>query len=259
MTTLLKPRRIARYGWRKDSLDQRDRSAKVVAPMKVTALPATVDLNPRRAMPPIVDQSTLGSCVGNATARIFEYALRLEKLADFAPSRLAIYYGARFLEGTVDSDAGCEIRDAMKFIAKQGAGPESLWPYNIALFRSAPNAAYLAAAKSHLCISYERVEQTELGLKRTMAAGFPIVYGISVFDSFESDAVARTGRVPMPKASESLLGGHAIVMTGYTKTRVRFANSWGTSWGAAGFGTMPLAYVLDENLASDFWICRAVE
>jgi C1A family cysteine protease len=259
MTTLLKPRQIARYGWKPDIPDMRDRSAKVVAPMKVAALPATVDLHTRAAMPPIVDQMSLGSCTANAIAGAFEYELRRQKLADFAPSRLAIYYGERVIEGTVSEDAGAEIRDGMKVITKQGAGPESLWLYNIALFRSAPSAAYQAAALKHLCISYERVEQTELGLKRAMAAGFPITFGFTVYDSFESDAVARTGRVPMPKASESVLGGHAVVMTGYTKTRVRCRNSWGTGWGMHGYFTMPLAYVLDPNLASDFWICRAVE
>jgi len=257
--TALTPRRIQRFGWRKDSLDPRDRTAKVVAPMKVSALPATVDLHTRAAMPPIVDQGQLGSCTSNAIAGAFEYELRKQKLADFPPSRLAIYYGERVIEGTVDSDAGAEIRDGMKVVAKQGAGPESLWPSNIALFRNAPNAAYQAAALKHLCISYERVEQTELGLKRAMAAGFPIVFGFTVYESFESDAVAATGRVPMPKASESVLGGHAVVMTGYTKTRVRCRNSWGPSWGVGGYFTMPLAYVLDQNLASDFWICKVVE
>lgn len=259
MTTILKPRRIRRFGWKPDIPDIRDRSAKVTAPMKVTALPKTVDLHARTAMPPIYDQGDLGSCTANAIAAAFEYELRKQKLADFMPSRLAIYYGERVIEGSVDSDAGAEIRDGMKVIAKQGAGPESLWPYNVARFRQQPSAEYFAAAKSHLCISYERVDQTELGLKRALAAGYPVVFGFTVYESFESDAVANTGRVPMPRKDEEVLGGHAVVMTGYTGTRVRVRNSWGVAWASSGYCTMPLDYVLNPDLASDFWICKLVQ
>jgi C1A family cysteine protease len=257
--TALKPRRIQHYGWRPDTPDLRDFAAKVAAPVRLSALPASVDLSKNSAMPLVYDQGQLGSCTANAIAGAFEFDLRRQKLADFAPSRLAIYYGERVIERTVKSDAGAEIRDGMKVIAKQGAGPETLWPYVTTRFAKAPSAAYMAAAKNHLCLSYERVEQTEVGIKRALAAGYPIVFGISVYDSFESDAVAKTGLVPMPKTSEKLLGGHAILMTGYTKSRVRFRNSWGKSWALGGYATLPLAYVLSTDLASDFWIAKIVE
>lgn len=257
--TVLKPRQIRHYGWRPDTPDQRDRAAKVVAPMRLAALPPSVDLSTRPAMPPVYDQGELGSCTANAIGAAFEYELRRQDLADFTPSRLAIYYGERVIERTVKTDAGAEIRDGMKVVAKQGAGPESLWPYVISRFAKAPPAAYISAARKHLCLSYERVEQTEVGMKRALAAGYPIVFGISVYDSFESDAVAKTGLVPMPKKSEKLLGGHAILMTGYTKSRVRFRNSWGKSWALGGYATLPLSYVLNSNLASDFWIAKIVE
>lgn len=39
--------------------------------------------------------------------------------------------------------------------------------------------------------------------------------GIAVYESFESQEVARTGEVPMPKPDEKMLGGHAILCCGY--------------------------------------------
>jgi len=182
---VLKPRRIQHYGWRPDTPDLRDRAAKVVAPVRLSALPPSVDLSTQAAMPPVYDQGQLGSCTANAIAGAFEYDLRRQNLADFAPSRLAIYYGERVIERRVKSDAGAEIRDGMKVISKQGAGPETLWPYVITRLAQTPPASYVAAAKKHLCLSYERVEQTEVGIKRALAAGYPIVFGISVYDSFE--------------------------------------------------------------------------
>lgn len=253
----LVPRSNQWYGWKPDLPDHRDRALRVVAPKK---LPKAVHLHERAAFQfPIYDQGSLGSCTANAIGAAFEYELRRQKLADFTPSRLAIYYGERQIEGTVHSDAGAMIRDGMKVIAKQGAAPETLWPYNIARFTSSPPAGYFQTALSRQCVSYESVEQTEQGIKTALAAGYPIVFGISVFQSFESDAVAKTGHVPMPAKNEPMLGGHAILMTGYAAKSVTFRNSWGADWGRHGYATLPLAYVLDAGLADDFWIVKLIE
>jgi hypothetical protein len=36
-------------------------------------------------------------------------------------------------------------------------------------------------------------------------------------------------------------------------------NSWGAAWGQKGYFTIPCAYLLSQNLASDFWTVRVVE
>jgi len=50
-----------------------------------------------------------------------------------------------------------------------------------------------------------------------------------VYQSFESDAVAKSGDVPMPGPSEKIMGGHAVVAVGYDDSTQRFIvrNSWG--------------------------------
>jgi hypothetical protein len=35
--------------------------------------------------------------------------------------------------------------------------------------------------------------------------------------------------------------------------------SWGINWGSHGYFTMPYEYLLQENLADDFWTIRLVE
>lgn len=35
-------------------------------------------------------------------------------------------------------------------------------------------------------------------------------------------------------------------------------NSWGPGWGMTGYFYMPYAYLLDDNLAADFWTIRLV-
>jgi hypothetical protein len=93
-------------------------------------LPTKVDM--RRQCPPVYDQGQLGSCTGNAIGAAFQFDLRKQKLDDFVPSRLFIYYNEREIEGTVDSDSGAMIRDGMKSIAKVGVCSEDRWPYDIA-------------------------------------------------------------------------------------------------------------------------------
>lgn len=251
-------RKRKRYGWRRGLPDHRDYLYQVKAPKRLSSLPTTHQLAFSPWMPPVFDQGNLGSCTGNAIAAAFEFDLRRQKLADYTPSRLAIYYGERVIEQTVDSDSGAEIRDGMKVIAAQGAGPELLWPYNISRFTQAPPAAYFAAAAKRKAVSYESVPQTEVDIKRAIYAGYLVVMGFTVYDSFESDAVAATGHVPMPGPNESVLGGHAVAICGYGATRVSCRNSWGTGWGKNGNFDIPLDYVLNPDLASDFWLVKAL-
>ena len=92
-----------------------------------------MDLRPE--CPAVYDQGQLGSCTGNAIAAAVQFDRMKQKLTpDFVPSRLFIYYCERVIEGTVGSDAGAQIRDGIKVVAKKGAPPEKDWPYDIAKF-----------------------------------------------------------------------------------------------------------------------------
>ena len=91
-----------------------------------------------------------------------------------------------------------------------------------------------------------------------MAAGFPVVIGIQVYESLESPAVARTGIVPMPGANEQCVGGHCVLVVGYDIGKQMFLvrNSWGTDWGINGNFWIPFAYLADPKLCSDNWTIR---
>jgi C1A family cysteine protease len=252
-------RSIKRYGWVPDLPDARDYM--YAAPMATMAkLPTKVDL--RSHCPPVYDQGQLGSCTGNAIAGAVQFDREKQKLKpDFVPSRLFIYYCERVIEGTVESDAGAMIRDGIKVVAKQGVPPESDWPYDISKFAQKPPPKAYADALKDQAVSYSRVSQSLGQMKGCLASGFPFVFGFTVYDSFESQDVAKTGVVPMPATGESVLGGHAVLAVGYDDAHQRFIvrNSWGTGWGMHGYFTMPYAYLTDRGLASDFWTIRLIE
>src|SRR5690349_8351692 len=117
--------KVSRYGWLPDIPDHRDRL--YAAPVELAgAPPARADLRPQ--CPPVYDQGELGSCTANAIAGAIEFDRLKQKLADFTPSRLFIYYNERVIEHSVDSDSGAQIRDGIKTTAKLGDCPESEWP-----------------------------------------------------------------------------------------------------------------------------------
>jgi C1A family cysteine protease len=214
----------------------------------------------RTLCPPVYDQGALGSCTGNAIAGAFEYDQLAEKITDATPSRLFIYYNERVIEGTVDQDAGANIRDGLKSCAKQGACYESDWPYDISKFAQKPPRICYTDGVTHRISSYWHIPQTVSTLKAVLAGGRPFVFGITVYDSFESDVATSTGNIPMPDVNrENVLGGHALLCVGYDDRTGEFIfrNSWGVGWGNNGYGTIPYAYLLDTTLSGDFWTIKA--
>lgn len=252
------PRKIARYGWIRDLPDQRDHLY-AAPPEFLLKLTPSADLRPQ--CPDVYDQGQLGSCTANAIAVALEFDQMKEKQAKvFMPSRLFIYYNERAMEGTVNEDSGAQIRDGIKSVAKQGDCPEDLWPYDITKFAVKPSQQCYQQALKFKAVLYQRLSQISNQLKGCLASGYPFVFGFTVYESFESQQVAQTGHAPMPAPTEASIGGHAVMAVGYDDSQNWFIvrNSWGVGWGMKGYFTLPYTYLLDPNLASDFWTIRVV-
>jgi C1A family cysteine protease len=248
---------IRKFGWRPDVPDARDLKYKVVR-KQVTKLPALVDM--RKDMPPVYDQVELGSCTANALGGYYEYDQKKQGVESWTPSRLAIYYFERLEEHTVSEDAGAQIRTGIKVLAKKGVCPEVLWPYDITKFTKKPPKKCDKEFAEHKTLEYFRVDRTLNAFKTCLFSRYPFVLGFSVYDSFESRLVTRTGKVPMPKAGESMLGGHAVLAVGYDDVKKSFLmrNSYGINWGIKGYFYLPYDYLLNPDLSDDFWTIRRI-
>ena len=236
----------------KDRPDSRDHKYNDARPL---TRPPVVDLSGKCS--PIFDQGELGSCTGNAWVGALEYEenLQAEKFVSF--SRLFVYFNERLLDHDTDQDAGAEIRDGIKTLVKWGVCAESLWPYDISKFTQKPSLEAYSDAVKHKALQYSSVDQTENAITHALAAGHPVVFGITIYDSFESDEVAKTGLVPMPDTeTEQCQGGHAVLIVGYdyNKRLYKVRNSWGEDWGDKGYFYLPFEFVHSPDLCEDFWI-----
>ena len=248
--------KIARYGWKRDKLDRRDR-AFLRAPV---ALPDSVDWTSQ--LPPCYDQGQLGSCTANAIAGAVQFLQKIQSDPLVMPSRLFIYFNEREMEGTVSSDSGAEIRDGIKSINTLGVCPESEWPYDDShwAYSIKPTDGCYTDASKELLLTYQSIDNTVLDDLRAALVQGPVVGGFSVYESFESDAVAASGIVPMPGPDEQMVGGHAVLCVGYDMARrvFIFRNSWNVTWGINGYFTLPFDYLTNGGLASDFWFCQRI-
>ncbi|MER5388659.1 C1 family peptidase [Saccharopolyspora sp. NPDC002686] len=264
-----KPRKIAGYGWSPDLPDARD--FLYAAPrVALVSLPSSVDL--RNGLPQPYDQGRIGSCTANAIAGAIQFDLEKQQSQDFLPSRLFIYYNERAMEGHVPVDSGAQIRDGIKSVAKLGVCPETEWPYDDTpagpdgLFppgareAEAPSDGCYKDALQNRVTSYQRVTRDLDQFRGCLATGYPFVFGFTVYESFESQEVAKTGVVPMPSPQEQILGGHAVVAVGYDDAQQSFLcrNSWGADWGQKGYFALPYPYLTERALSSDFWTIRFV-
>lgn len=250
----LTPRKVHRYGWKPSLPDLRDHIA------DASGLKILEEVDPRKELPDVFDQGQLGSCTANAVAAAVEYDAKLNGSDPGCLSRLWIYFYERKLEGApTDQDTGAFGRDGFKVCQKLGVPVEKDWPYDIGKFTEQPPAKLDAEAQAHRISNYRVVPRNLDSMKAVLSNRQTIAFGFSVYESFESPEVAKTGIVPLPTRNEKTLGGHEVLLVGYLKDQPNYGlvrNSWGADWGLGGYFLMPWAYFLDTHLSSDFRTIR---
>jgi len=248
------------------------------------AVTASVDLH--NDFSPIEDQGSLGSCTANAGVGLVEYFEKRAFGRHIDASRLFLYKVTRNLLGWT-GDTGAYMRTTMGAMTLFGVPPENFWPYTTRrhpgpagerTFDEEPTAFLYSYAQNYQALSYFRLDPSGISradllsrIKTLIAAKWPSMFGFTVFSSIYQ--VSSTGEIPFPTSAESVLGGHAVVACGYddakkikntnpggptTTGALMIRNSWGTGWGASGYGWLPYEYVI-QGLAVDWWSLFRVE
>ncbi len=228
-------------------------------------LPAKVDL--RKQMTEIEDQGEVGSCVANATAGAYEYLAKMHTGEDYDVSRMFIYYNARYLESDEDEpeieDSGCLVQDAIEGLKQYGACSEETYPYNVKKVNKEPPSEAYDEAANFVVEDMVHIPLKLEAWKGCLAEGYPIIFGLELFDSF--DKQRKKGMVPMPSKNEERRAsheGHAMLAVGYSDVDEVFIirNSWGEEWGDKGYCYIPYDYMMNKKYNDgDAWIIRQLE
>jgi C1A family cysteine protease len=210
------------------------------------AIPASKDL--RAAWWSINNQGNTGSCVGWATADSvmrwhFVKANRLTTNVKLSPrfvwmaSKETDTFTTR--PGTFLEQEGTSLKAALDIARKYGAVTDPILPFSGALYSGDPNTFYALAAQRKIS-SYFNLGRVLSVWRNWIATKGPILVRLDVDATW--DHATQTGGNLTVYQPATTRGGHAVALVGYTPTTFIVRNSWGTTWGAGGFGFASDAY-----------------
>ena len=227
-----------------------------------TELPRSPALPPsfsrREQMTPARNQGSRGTCTvfGSSSQHEFNWS----ETRDFSEQYL--YWGAKQID---NSSEGTWIKDAWASLLNRGVCREVTNPYTSTQpypkwgGPDAGQAAHTEAA-SYKGRQNWWIDHTNDALltKCIYELGDVITVQVTVwwsawpssgevkmptaFDISETQRILQTLRVDGGSPSD---GEHVICLCGYNDatSRFEFKNSWGTGWGASGFGSIPYEYI----------------
>lgn len=164
-------------------------------------------------------------------------------------------------------------------LALFGVPPTSSYPYDTSKYDEEPSAFVYSYGQNFQALIYYRLDPLGTSgndalssIKKHICAGFPVMMGFTCYTSLFASETSQTGKIPFPGPTESVIGGHAVLIVGYddnkeienpldnstTKGALIVKNSWSTDWGDNGYGYIPYEYV-KRQAASDFWCMLSAE
>jgi C1A family cysteine protease len=214
-----------------------------------------IDLRP--LCPPVVDQADLATDSASALCCALEMLEKKAGRPSVRFSRLFLYYNQRDIENTVESDNGASISSGIKSLAKQGCCSEDSWKYNALNFATRPSDACYMEGLIHKIASSQHIETLDQ-MRASLADGFPFVFSMTIYESFQNPSVEKTGIIYMPGPGEQYFGSMAVLAVGYDdfKKTLIVRNSFGPSWGNKGCFTLPYDYASAKDMANDVWTFR---
>jgi len=221
------------FGWIKDKFDKQD----YLHRRKFIKLPDVVKHS--HLLTPVRDQGQVGSCVGFGIGiNLNSVKVMLEIFKEWC-SPTYIYNGARYLEGTLPIDMGCQPRDALEWTLDFGILLEHFWPYDPTMVdRNAPSSERIAQANRYKGFQYWRAVDGVDGLCDVLASGYFVSIGTPWFSEWRD---APCGRLAVPTVDSQVLSGHETCLYGYDRVEGIFygVNSWSEDWGDKGHYLMP--------------------
>jgi Papain family cysteine protease len=223
----------------------------------------------------VLNQGNQGACTGFGLACVANYLLWTRHLENktktkFAPvsPRMLYELAKRYDEWPGADYDGSSCRGALKAWHKHGVCSATGWPYkldsdgNPVFIRPRKNWAQ-DAARRPLGVYYRINRESIVDIQAAIFNIGAVYVSANAHDGWDalshpgvkSVAPTRQSDLPsiLPIKDKKSLGGHAFALVGYNERGFIVQNSWGTSWGAAGFGVLPYDDWVVHG--TDAWTC----
>ena len=201
---------------------------------------------------PVKDQGTCGACVSFGTVALLEAMALIEKgsLLDLSEADL------HFCSDHGASCNGWYPSTALQSIQQRGVTDEVHFTYSTAFTNGAPQCILAPDRAQHLY----NIQSTcwyviDFFRKDYLTHHGPMVACMDVYDDFFSYGGGVYQHVTGKKE-----GGHCILVIGYSETQKCWIckNSWGTSWGEAGFFKIAYQECNIDGLFSPFFGAQGI-
>jgi hypothetical protein len=255
-------------GWARDLPDPRDygpiheRVRGLLAELKPgrrgRSQPAQV--NWEEHYPPAWESHGLAAGAALAVASVVSYFQRRVPGRLLLPSWLYLYKMARVL-GHQTGNACPSLRQTLKALVRFGLPSAEFGPSDPCRFDEAPEPFLFCFARDYADVVYVRLDTPDVrgrellaSVKRFVAAGFPVAFGVCTFAT-----PTRGPEIPYP-CGDAAQGGTVLVAVGYDDAvrvgsevgALRVRAPLGPCWGEEGYGWLPYRY-LEAHLGADFW------
>lgn len=220
-------------------------------------LPTKTDM--RFGMPPVTDTGTRGSSAAHACCAAFAHAAK----NTMQPSQRFLEYNSmQMLEGSEPGGGAPSgaLWATIRAMRQFGMCPYEEWTSEMPMGDKPEQSCY-AQARKHELLGVTTVAPSVESIRGAIALDFSVLVTIKIYESFTNPGVAYSGMVPVPnKVAEKCMGELTVLIVGYTNYDCFVVrNSWGQSWGLAGYCHVPVDYFSDpELMASDFVVFTSV-
>jgi C1A family cysteine protease len=214
-------------------------------------LPAAFDLTPYT--PPPGDQGGLNSCVGWAVG----YAAKSEQeVLEESWNRTSTrhQFSPKYIYNQINGgkNVPVTVAAALDLVVSQGVDNLESWPYSLTDYSTKPDADSRSRASRYRADSWSSLAPVVYDLKLAIRSGAPLITLIAVYPELHSlNATNDT----YDDLSGSQMGNHVVTLIAYDDARqaFKFINSWGTGWGAGGYGWIPYNLIGNSRLGADVY------